>query len=440
MPSVDNPKTAPRSRFDPKDTSAPAHFLPFGQPGFATNTNKRKKKLEDRAHLRRYLRAPNSKIYQVFDPRKKTVTTVRPIEFQPTTLDLTQPAAAAAVAIDLKAPRSLTEARSRADSQQWKSAYTKELRQHDTVLRTWRYELRRPEDRPVPFIVGFKAKLNQFGGLDKRKVRIAIRGDRMHPGVDFDATPTAAHMPTMAARRLLLAAAVANKHAVQTWDVPGAYMRAPIDPRFRQTMQQPPEFDGDLPAPGKICVMQKSFNGAPDANYGWESFSNYWVKQWGWTQVASEPSMFWIETNEGVVRMERSTDDFCVTGASHDILDKVSYPFRKNWQVTIKKLSDCNPIHCNFAEMRVTHQPVDTQAEKYEEPVTTTLQHVGLMISRLTCGGIKMSNPKGIDALLATHGLDTANAAVMPYTVTADMTATKPDEPLAEVKAYQELQ
>lgn len=66
----------------------------------------------------------------------------------------------------------------------------------------------------------------------------------MRPNVDYDASSTAAHMPTMAARRILIEAAVADTHALQKWDIPGAFMKALGDPRNRQNMAQPPELDG----------------------------------------------------------------------------------------------------------------------------------------------------------------------------------------------------
>jgi hypothetical protein len=63
----------------------------------------------------------------------------------------------------------------------------------------------------------------------------------MRPGVDFDEMRTASHMPSQSGRRFLLAEAAAEGAAVQSWDVPGVYMRAPADPRYRVTMQQPVE-------------------------------------------------------------------------------------------------------------------------------------------------------------------------------------------------------
>eukprot|EP00171_Calliarthron_tuberculosum_P020559 IDg20559t1 len=59
-------------------------------------------------------------------------------------------------------------------------------------------------------------------------------GDLMIPGREFNPAATSSHVPSHAARRLLLAAAAAAGYDVQSWDIPGAYPRAPSDPAFRQ--------------------------------------------------------------------------------------------------------------------------------------------------------------------------------------------------------------
>jgi hypothetical protein len=91
-------------------------------------------------------------------------------------------------------------------------------------------------------------------------------------------------MPSQAGRRLLLAWAASEGYSLQTWDVPGAYMRAPSDPNRRQTMHAPPEFDGRPSAPGKVAVMRRAMQGATDANALWEPWRDYWLRQWGWEQ------------------------------------------------------------------------------------------------------------------------------------------------------------
>jgi hypothetical protein len=89
--------------------------------------------------------------------------------------------------------------------------------------------------------------------------------------------------------------------------------------------------------------------------------------------------------------------------------------------------------------MDVVQEPADTTNAKYVSSATTSIQHVGLKIERRPGGGLTISNPKSVDALLRAHGLADANTAKMPYKVTADLTAAKDNDVLVPVKPYQEL-
>jgi hypothetical protein len=159
----------------------------------------------------------------------------------------------------------------------------------------------------------------------------------MRPGVDLSEMRTAPHMPSQSGRRFLLAVAAAEGAAVQSWHVPGAYMRAPADPRYRVTMQQQPNFDGTLAAPGKGIAIRRAMPGAPDANALWEHFRDYWLKNWGWTQVLSEPSMFIQEVGPGqYARMEADNDDFLVTAPKEDHIERLARPLEDARQITSK--------------------------------------------------------------------------------------------------------
>lgn len=87
--------------------------------------------------------------------------------------------------------------------------------------------------------MNFKAETNFYEGFEKHKITSAIRSDRMRKGLDFDESRTASRMPSQSERRLLLAAAAAQRYVLQSWDIPGAFMRAPNDPRIKVTMIQP---------------------------------------------------------------------------------------------------------------------------------------------------------------------------------------------------------
>ena len=165
----------------------------------------------------------------------------------------------------------------------------------------------------------------------------------MRPGIDFDETRTVSHMPSQAGRRLLLAASAAEGYAVESWDIPWAYINSPNDPRFRVTMKQPPLADGSYRAPGRVCVLRRAMPGDPAANAQWDTWRDHWLSNWGWQKVLAEPSMFWTATKNGVARMEVDNDDFLVTAPTQQDLDMLSEPW-KSWKIKIQKLSKEDPI------------------------------------------------------------------------------------------------
>lgn len=114
----------------------------------------------------------------------------------------------------------------------------------------------------MAYIANLKAKTNQYSRLDKRKVRLEIRGDRTRPGTYSNGDETAAHRPSKAICRFLIAVAVVERHAIVTSDVPGVFMRAKCEPAYRQTMHQTPQWNDTYAAPRKIRVIQRAFNGA----------------------------------------------------------------------------------------------------------------------------------------------------------------------------------
>jgi hypothetical protein len=175
-------------------------------------------------------------------------------------------------------------------------------------------------------------------------------------------------------------------------------MRVPNDPNYRQTMLHPPEFDGQYAAPGMTLSSDEHSTARRTQTPAGIFFRNLWVNIWGWQQVNSESSMFFMETDRAITRMECRTDDFCLTGPDHATLEHLCKPFKTHWEVTVQKLTDDTPISCQFASMDVVHEPADTSNDKYVPPATTSIQHVGLKIERQPDGGLTISNPKGIDA------------------------------------------
>ncbi len=114
----------------------------------------------------------------------------------------------------------------------------------------------------------------------------------MKAGEHFDPLRTAAQSPSHTARRLLYAEAALRGEHVRSVDVPGAYPRPPVDSSYRVTMQQPRHANGSYTTPGKVVLLQKAQIGSPDGAYLWERYRIECLRNWGWTQLKTEPSCF----------------------------------------------------------------------------------------------------------------------------------------------------
>jgi hypothetical protein len=238
----------------------------------------------------------------------------------------------------VNAPLSIKEARDRPDADEWRRVHDVELRRHDTELLTWTYEDPLPTDKPLQFTIGYKAKTNTCGGLEHSKARCAIRGDRMRPGVDFDEMRNASHMTSKSGRRFLLAVAAAEGAAVKSWDVPGAYMRAPADPRYRVTMQQLPKVDGTLAAPGKVCHTAGHARGGRECAVG--TLPRLMAQKLGLDPGSVRAPLFIQEVGPGqYARMEADNDNFLITVPTEDHIDRLARPLEDTWQITKQKLS-----------------------------------------------------------------------------------------------------
>ncbi len=129
---------------------------------------------------------------------------------------------------------------------------------------------------------------------------------------------TAAQTPSHTARRLLYAEAARNREYIRSFDVPGAYLRAPTDPRYRVVMKQPRRADGTLTAPGNLVLILRAQQGSPDGGYRWERHRNARLTDWGWTVLRSEPSLFiYVDKESGdIARLLADTDGFLMTSKS----------------------------------------------------------------------------------------------------------------------------
>jgi Reverse transcriptase (RNA-dependent DNA polymerase) len=212
-------------------------------------------------------------------------------------------------------PNSLSSVLRRPDGALWAAAYESDLDRND-ILGLWRYEFPRPGDTPRPAIIEFKIKRDANSRELKKKVRIAIRGDLMKPGAEYNPDKTSSQTTFLTALRIFLAAGAAGSLPIEFLDVSGAYPRAYANPSCRQIMRQLPRSDGSLKHPGCVLVMQKAMTGAPNAGYLWKQQCEKDLVKIGWTVLENEPSAYCIINGPHWARLLRNTDDLSLQASS----------------------------------------------------------------------------------------------------------------------------
>jgi Reverse transcriptase (RNA-dependent DNA polymerase) len=416
LPHATYPAASPHAAFFSTEPHA-SRFQPFGQWGYAKIAGNQAS-LQPRAVKVQYLQSPSSSIYLVLDPATRQVVRCRPADFSPLLPSLDdKPPAQAALATPLitlpsetTSPKSLRDALTRPDGHLWAAAHDAAI-DRNFELGAWKpVPVSAEEDLAYPLWV-YTAKTDAVGALEKRSARCAVRGDRYKPNVHYDPMRTAAQTPSHTAQRLFYAAAAVSHEYIESYDVPGAYPRAPNDPKFRVVMRQPPRADGSLTHPGCNVLLSKAAQGAPDAGYLWERHRNDTLLRLGWLQVKSEPSAFLHRSSDGAsyARLLASTDDFLVSTNDPEYLSTLRGHLQHEWNATV------------------------------QSPLT---QHAGIKVNIFSNGDICLSAPKHVDTLLQQAKMTACNPTAVPHIPSHDMRARQPHEPPlapSELKQYQRL-
>ena len=189
-------------------------------------------------------------------------------------------------------PRTMEEARSREDADQWESALDREIQQH---LSRGVYEVVRKQDIPgganiVPMREVLSIKYAADGTVDKFKVRLCVRGDREK----WWAKPTDTSSPVLAADTLrLLCAITSTKPEWVVWqvDYTQAYTNANLPEDREVFVQFPVGIMGSTRDQPQMAKLHKALYGLADAGREW------------YRKLAKQLQDF---------GMERSADDLCL--------------------------------------------------------------------------------------------------------------------------------
>jgi hypothetical protein len=287
-------------------------------------------------------------------------------------------------------PKSLSEARSRADWSDWKAAMDCEL---ETLERagTWS-TVPQPEGKNI---VGckwvFRLKRKADGSIDKYKARLVAKGYTQIPGVDFFSTysPVAKFSSICA----ILAIAAHHDWEIKSFDFNSAYLNGQLGDKEKIYMQSPPGYDTG--AKGTVKRLHKSLYGLKQAGRKWYDALCRVLADLGFEVTQADPGVFYARVEGHILILAVHVDDCAMTGSSGELIAQYEHKLHSCYALT-----DFGPLHW-FLGIKVT---CDREART-----------------------ISLSQSSYINSILARFSLSNAHSYKIP--MTPSVTLSKRDAP-----------
>jgi hypothetical protein len=287
-------------------------------------------------------------------------------------------------------PKSLSEARSRADWSDWKAAMDCEL---ETLERagTWS-TVPQPEGKNI---VGckwvFRLKCKADGSIDKYKARLVAKGYTQIPGVDFFSTYSP--VAKFSSIRAILAIAAHHDWEIESFDFNGAYLNGQLGDKEEIYMQSPPGYDTG--AKGMVKRLHKSLYGLKQAGRKWYDALCRVLADLGFKVTQADPGVFYARVEGHILILAVHVDDCAMTGSSGELIAQYKHKLHSCYALT-----DFGPLHW-FLGIKVTR---DREART-----------------------ISLSQSSYIDSILARFSLSDAHPYKIP--MTPSVTLSKRDAP-----------
>jgi len=208
-------------------------------------------------------------------------------------------------ALEQHTPQTHTQAMASPDAEKWKAALHKEFRSCEeqqvwTLIR--RDELPRGSN-VLPCKEVFKIKLDEHGNVVEHKARVTPKGFRQKQGVDF--FETFARTGQYKTLRVALSLVAKWDHELAQFDVPTAFLNAPVEEEIYMELPQGYE------RPGMVCKLHKSLYGLKQAPRNWDKMVHAFITgDMAFKATVSDPSLYCKRSRSGRLMMiYRFVDD-----------------------------------------------------------------------------------------------------------------------------------
>ena len=253
----------------------------------------------------------------------------------------------------------------RADKPGWQKSELKEIANHESNG-SWEWVKRSaiPRGRSlIKFVWVYKIKRD--GSF---KSRLCVQGCRQVAGVDYNQT----WCGTMrgASLRMLSAVAAREDMKMRRWDFVAAYLQGELEDGEVVYCRPPPGYSKhDENGNELVCKVVKPVYGMAQAGRRWQRTLYPWLREFGFTSLDSDPSVFTVEremTTPSGPRLERLhlgvyVDDLAVSylyDDAHSLYAEFATALQKRWNVEDEgDVHDLLGIEFDFGKSTITlHQ------------------------------------------------------------------------------------
>lgn len=213
-------------------------------------------------------------------------------------------------------------------SVEWASAMKEELSMINKN-NTWQLVSKPDHKKTIGVKWVFKTKLNPNGTVNKYKARLVVKGYAQVSGVDYSETfAPVARMDTI---RLLLAVAAQKRWTIYQLDVKSAFLNGDLSEDIY--VDQPEGFvvKGHE---DKVYKLRKALYGLKQAPRAWYSKIDCYLHQLGFQKSLSEVTLYYKQSERGLVVVSIYVDDLLVTGEKESEIVKLKVGLMKQFEMT----------------------------------------------------------------------------------------------------------
>ena len=314
--------------------------------------------------------------------------------------------AAGTAALEDRTPKTLQEALSGPDAEARRQARLKEMN-NMLEQQVWTEMLRSalPKGANVlPYKDVFKIKIDEHGNVCEFKARFTPKGFRQKPGVDYKETFARTGMYKTERVALSLAAKLDNE--LVQFDVPAAFLNAPVEEEVYMAM--PKGFGKD----DMVVRLKKSLYGLKQGPRNWDRMIHTFITEvMGWRASVSDPSLYLRRSKTGRLML--------------------IYRFVDDMQGQYNKAAD----EAEFTEH------ADKLRERFNiKQLKTASWMLGMRITRdRAARTIKLDQELYVTKALERYGLSECKVATTPEVIGAATDATPGMDDAAERQRYMEI-